>query len=109
MVEFLFPNFDCKKKSVPLNQNFLYRVSTLYSHQLRLDHLNLQHIDQKWIDQTFVLGAAKRVLDVSRPFGALADGKLYHYVFIMLLMVLVLLLEWSALFLVMIRLFLQEH
>lgn len=70
----------------PLYENIFVKAYSNTSHYF------WQSIDQHVIDGAGVEGTARRVLDLSKPLQRMNDGKLYHYVTIMVIGLLLLLL-----------------
>lgn len=47
----------------------------------------LKGVDEEFVDRTVVLGSARKVFQLSSPLSKLADGKVYHYILVMLVAV----------------------
>ena len=70
----------------PLYENSIVKIYSNTSHYF------WQYIDRHLIDGAGVEGTARRIFNLSKPLGRMSDGKLYHYVTIMVIGLLVLLL-----------------
>lgn len=57
----------------------------------KLSRYCFDKIDQRVIDQQMVLGTASRILVASKPLVKLSDGRLYHYIMVMVFGVFILL------------------